>query len=154
MPHTLPPNLAALMTDPRLSLHDGRFHEFTVDTRSSAITIAIDCGDLQVGYRRLTLSFEGASIVPNDLRLLADAVGAQYRPNHWHQGRTVTEVLEHKVADLPGGRFVLRLRLWPFYQFAIEFSGFSCSRFQWRTGGQPARDASRCCLNPTDIPAR
>jgi hypothetical protein len=135
---TLPPDLAALATDPRLSLHDGRFHEFTVDTRSSVITIAIDCGDLQVGYRRLTLTFEGASIVPDDLRLVADAVGAQYRPNHWHHGRTVTEILEHKLAVLPDGRFVLRLRLWPLYQFAIEFTGFSLAEVPLTDRG-PAR---------------
>lgn len=122
---SLPPDLAALATDPRLSLQDGRFHELTVDTRDKTITMVIDCGDLQVGYRRLTLSFEGASIVPDDLQRVAAAVGAEFRANHWHQGRTVTEVHGHKVAVLPDGRFALRLRLWPFYRFAVEFSGFS-----------------------------
>jgi hypothetical protein len=122
---SLPPDLAALTTDPRRSLHDGRFHEFVVDTRKKAITIAIDCGDLQVGYRRLTLSFEGASIVPDDLQRLAAAVGAEFRANHWHRGRTVTEVLDSTVDALPDGRFALRLRLFPFYQFAVEFSEFS-----------------------------
>jgi hypothetical protein len=122
---SLPPDLAALATDPRLSLHDGRFHELNVDTRDKRITMVIDCGDLQVGYRRLTLSFEGASIRPDDLQRVAAAVGAEFRPNHWHRARAVTEVLEHKVDVLPDGRFVLRLRLWPFYRFAVEFSGFS-----------------------------
>lgn len=122
---TVPPDLAALTADPRLSLHHGRFHEVTVDTRDGLITIAIDCGDLQVGYRRLLLAFEGASIVPDDLQRLAEAVGAEFRANHWHQGRTVSEVAGHKVGVLPDGRFVLRLQLWPFYEFAVEFSGFS-----------------------------
>jgi hypothetical protein len=122
---SLPPDLAALATDPRRSLHDGRFHEFVVDSRKKTITIAIDCGDMQIGYRRLTFSFEGASIVPDDLARLADAVGAEFRANHWHRGRSVTEVLESTVGALPDGRFALRIRLFPFYQFAIEFSGFS-----------------------------
>ena len=89
----LPRDLATLATDRRLSLHDGRFDEVVVDTRGQSMTIVIDCGDLQVGYRRLTLVFEEASIVPDDLQLLAAAVGAEFRANHWTQSRTVTEVL-------------------------------------------------------------
>jgi hypothetical protein len=143
---SLPPDLAALATDPRLSLQDGRFREFTVDAHDRAITIAIDCGNLQVGYRRLTLSFEGASIVPDDLQRMAAAVGAEFRANHWDQGRTVTEVLEHTVGALPNGRFVLRLRLWPFYEFAVEFSGFSLIDIPLAARG-PAR-AGRFTLLP------
>jgi hypothetical protein len=121
----LPRDLAALATDPRFDLHDGRFHEVTVDTRAQAVTMVINCGDLQVGYRRLTLSFDRATVVPDDLSRLADAVSAEFRANHWHTGRTVSEIQRQEVGVLPDGRYVLRLRLWPFYKFAIEFSGFS-----------------------------
>lgn len=142
----LPADLAALATDRRLSLHDGRFHEVIVDTSGQSVTIAIDCGDLQVGYRRLTLSFEGASIVPDDLRLLAAAVGAEFRANHWSRGRTVTEVLGQQVGVLPDGRFFLRLRLWPFYRFAVQFSGFSIVEVPISARG-PAR-AGRFTFRP------
>ncbi len=43
----LPPDLAALAADPHFALHDGRFHEVTVDTAVQTVIMAIDCGDLQ-----------------------------------------------------------------------------------------------------------
>ena len=134
----LPHDLAALATDPRFALHDGRFHEVAVDPATQAVTMVIDCGDLQVGYRRLSLSFDGATIVPDDLQRLADAIGAEFRANHWHQRRTVTEIRRQEVDVLPDGRYVLRLRLWPFYKFAIEFSGFSLVEVPMSARG-PAR---------------
>jgi hypothetical protein len=135
---TLPRDLAALATNPHFDLHDGRFHEVVVDTAAQAVIMAIECGDLQVGYRRVSLSFNEATVVPDDLQRLADAVGAEFRANHWHQGRTVTEIRRQEVQLLPDGRYVLRLELWPFYEFAIEFSGFSLAEIPMSTRG-PAR---------------
>jgi hypothetical protein len=134
----LPRELAALATDPHFALHDGRFYEVAVDTASKVVMMAIHCGDLQVGYRRLLLSFNEATVVPDDLQRLADAVGAEFRANHWHQRRTVTEILRQEVDLLPDGRYVLRLELWPFYEFAIEFSGFSLAEVPMSARG-PAR---------------
>jgi len=134
----LPPDLAALATDPHFALHDGRFHEVTVDTAAQTVIMAIDCGDLQVGYRRLSLWFKGARVVPDDLQHLAEAVGAEFRANHWHQRRTVTEIRRQEVHLLPDGRYVLRLELWPFYRFAIEFSAFSLAEVPMSARG-PAR---------------
>jgi hypothetical protein len=121
----LPAALAALATDPRLDLHDGRFREVTVDREAQEIVMVIDCGNLQVGYRRLTLRFDRAAVVPDNLQLLAAAIGAEFRSNHWHQGTSVTEIRVIEVDVLPGRRFVLRLRLWPFHEFAIEFGALS-----------------------------
>lgn len=121
----LPADLAALATDPRLDLHDGRFQEVTVDLEAQEVTMVIDGGDLLVGYHRLTLHFRGTTIVPHNLQRLAAAVGAEFRANHWHQRRTVTEIQAQEIDLLPDGRFVLRLRLWPFHEFAIEFAMFS-----------------------------
>jgi hypothetical protein len=135
---TLPSDLAALATDPRFALHDGRFHQVTVDTTVQTVTMVIDCGDLQVGYRRLSLSFDHATIVPDNLQRLADAIGAEFRANHWHRGRTVTEIRRREVAVLPDGRYILRFWLWPFYKFAIEFSRFSLGEVQMSARG-PAR---------------
>jgi hypothetical protein len=122
---TLPRDMAALATDSRFALHDGRLHEVAVDTAAQQVRMVINCGDLQVGYRRLSLSFDGATIVPDDLQRLAAAIGAEFRANHWHQRRTVTEIRRQEVDVLPDGRYVLRLWLWPFYKFVIKFSGFS-----------------------------
>jgi hypothetical protein len=143
----LPRDLAALATDPRFALQGGRFHEVAVHTTAHAVTIAVDCGDLQVGYRRLSLSFDEATIVPDNLQRLADAVGAEFRANHWHPRRTVTEIRRHEVGVLADGRYVLRLELWPFYKFAIEFSGFSLVEAPMSARG-PAR-AGLFTLNPS-----
>lgn len=121
----LPRELLALATDPRMSLHDGRFRQVVVDRARASLTMTIGCGDLQIGYRELTLTFLDALIVPDDLQRLAAAVGAEFRSNDWHRGRSVTEILDQEVDLLPDGRFALRLRLWPFHEFAVEFSSMS-----------------------------
>jgi hypothetical protein len=121
----LPAALAALATDPRLDLHDGRFREVTVDREAQEIVMVIDCGNVQVGYRRLTLQFDRAAVVPENLYLQAAAIGAEFRSDHWHQGAWVTEIRVIEVDVLPGKRFVLRLRSWPFHEFAIEFGALS-----------------------------
>ena len=121
----LPTLLAALATDSRLDLHDGHFHEVKVNREARTMVMVVDCGNLDVGYRRLTLRFQGAAIAPDNLLLLADAVGAEFRPNDWHREPTVTEIRWVEVDLMPDRRFVLRLRLWPFYQFAIEFNALS-----------------------------
>lgn len=121
----LPPDLLCLATQPRLNLHDARFREVRVDREAAAVDLVADCGDLQVGYRRITLRFESATIVPDNLYLLAEAVGAEFRSNHWHRGRTVTEIRAQEVDLGDDGKFVLRLRLWPFYEFAVEFAAIS-----------------------------
>jgi len=121
----LPADLAALATDPRLEMRTGQIHEVFVDHDTDKIVMTIDCGDLQVGYRRLVLSFDEAAVVPDDLSHLADAIGAYFRPNHWHRHRAVTEIHAQEVDIVSDGRFTLRLRLWPFYAFAIEFAHMS-----------------------------
>jgi hypothetical protein len=78
-----------------------------------------------VGYRRLDLRFAAANIVPDNSELLADAIGAEFRANHWHRHRAVTEIRAVEVDLLAGDRFTLRLRLWPFYEFAVEFGALS-----------------------------
>jgi hypothetical protein len=134
----LPTDLMALTTDPRLNLHDGRFREVIVAPNEMKVAMVIDGGDLEFGYRRVTLQFEGATVVPDNVQLLAEAVGAEFHPNHWHKERQVTEVQDVEVDLLPDGRFSLRLRLRPFYEFAIEFSGFSLAEDPLEARG-PAR---------------
>jgi hypothetical protein len=78
----------------------------------------------------------------DNLSRLADAVGAEFRANDWHQRRTVTEIQKHEVGVLPDGRYALRLQLWPFYKFAIEFSAFSLVEVPRSARGPPERDGS------------
>jgi hypothetical protein len=134
----LPANLVDLATDPRMDLHDGRFRKVQVDRTARAVALVIDCGNLQVGYRRLHLRFDAANVVPDNSQLLAEAIGAEFRANHWHQRRSVTEIRAVEVDLLPGDRFALRLRLWPFYEFAVEFSALSI-RESPLAGRGPAR---------------
>jgi hypothetical protein len=121
----LAPDLAALATDPRSNLHDARFHEVRVDRDRAEVDLIIDGLWDGEGYRRLTLQFDGAAIVPDNLWLLAEAVGAEFRSNTWHRQRKVTEIMAQEVDVLRDGRFVLRLRLSPFYEFGIEFDAMT-----------------------------
>jgi len=130
----LPRDLAMLSSDPRLDLKDGRFREVIVDRAAETVVMTIDCGDLQHGYRRLTLHFLGATVVPDNLALLADAIGAEFRSNHWHS-RTSSEVRAQEVDLVADGRYALRLRLWPFHEFAVECSDFRLEETQLEERG-------------------
>jgi hypothetical protein len=117
----LPHELARLASEPALHLHDARFELVEIDLKAATITIVVNAGDLLVGYRRITLSFSGAKVLPDDVQRLAYAVTATFGPTHWQSGRGVTEILDQEVDVLPSGRYSLALRLWPFHEFAIEF---------------------------------
>jgi hypothetical protein len=121
----LPTALMALATDPRFDLRDGRFRDFRIDRNATSIEMAIDCGNRQVGYRRLTLRFDQAAVIPDNLQLLAEAIGAEFRPNHWHKELSVTEIRAVEVDLLPPARSTLRLLLWPFHEFGIAFGGLA-----------------------------
>jgi hypothetical protein len=121
----LPPPIVALASEPAFHLSGGRIAEMTMNTRSQTIGLSVDVGDAQVGYRRAHIHFSAATIQPDDLRLTADAIGATFRPNHWHP-RATSEVLATEV-DLAGDRYVLRVRLWPFHEFELEFAAITMS---------------------------
>lgn len=96
-----------------------------VDRVAGVVILTIHCGDHKVGYRRLTIRFSGATIVPGNVQLLAYAVGAEFTANHWHDAMTVTDIRACEIdVDVPD-RFVLRMRLWPFHEFAVEFADLS-----------------------------
>ena len=71
------------------------------------------------------LQFFGASIIPDNLQKLSYAVSAEFRPSHWSRQRSVTEIRDQEVDVLPGGRYTLRLGLWPFHEFAVHFDGLA-----------------------------
>jgi hypothetical protein len=115
----LPPDLARLALEPQLNLHDARFERVEIDLDNSTATIVVNAGDLQVGYRQITLAFTGARVVPDNLQLLGYAVRAEFRPSRWSRRRSVTEILAQEFDLLTEGRYTLRLRLWPFHDFVI-----------------------------------
>jgi hypothetical protein len=121
----LPPDLARLALEPELNLHDARFERVEIDLDNSTAIIVVNAGDLQAGYRRITMAFTGASIIPDNLQQLGYAVLAEFRPSKWSRYRSVTEIRAQEVDLVANGRFTLRLRLWPFHEFAVEFDGFS-----------------------------
>jgi hypothetical protein len=119
--HMLTPQLHELATDSRMQLNDGRFELVEVNLPKSVVKIVVECGDQVSGYRRVTLDLVGARVVPDNLHALAAAVGAEFRADHWRKSRSVTEILDQEIDVLPGGRFLLSLALFPFYEFSIEF---------------------------------
>jgi len=129
----LPAALLAVASDPNYDLKDGRFHEAFVDRDAGIVVLTIDCGNLQVGYRRLTLRFEGATIVPDNLQLVAYAIGAEFTPNHWHEDVTVTEIRAYEVDIIRWARFILRMSLWPFHEFAVEAADVTMTEADWPT---------------------
>lgn len=123
----LPDSVRALAQDPRFDLHDAHIVDMTADLARQIVTMVVEAGDVQVGYRRLSLVFEEAAIVPGNLQLLAYAVGAEFRSNHWNSGRSATVIRYQEVDVVDGHRYVLRLRLWPFHEFGVEFATISAT---------------------------
>ncbi len=78
----------------------------------SAITLRFD----GVGFR-------GADGSDGDLQSIAYAIGATYVTDQWGSTRTKIRAQEVDVAE--DGRYLLRLRLWPFHEFEIVFRALS-----------------------------
>src|SRR5689334_13688247 len=108
----------------QFDLHDGRFDRVEMDRTARTVTLIVNCGDLDVGYRRLALTFRGAEIVSRNLRAVAEAVSAEFRGNHWHREGAVTEIVGQTVDALPDGRHRLRLDLDPFGRLTVVFETF------------------------------
>ena len=115
----VPNPIESLQEDAAFSLHDGEIQELTVDRQGRRVHLVVHSGNLQVGYWFLTFEFRDACIVPENYQLLAFAIGARYRSDHW--GNTVTVIRRQELREHED-RFVLRLTLWPFHRFAIDFA--------------------------------
>jgi hypothetical protein len=120
----LPPDLLALATDPELHLHDAEFIEVAVDPPSKRLEMVVRLGNVERSWLRL--AFREADVVPENYQKLGFAIGATYAPNHW--GGVITVILAQEIETLRHGRFVFRLRLWPFHAFSIEFGSMSLER--------------------------
>ncbi len=115
----LPPDLAAFASDPRLNLHDAHIRRIAVDREAGTVVLTVALG--HEGGLRLT--FGDASFIPDNLQAVAYAVGATYTTDRW--GTTRTEILAQEIDVTDEGRYLLRLRLWPFGELGLAFSSFS-----------------------------
>lgn len=122
---SLPAEAQRLATDPSLELRGGRFRKLTVDTSARRVELIVSSGDLRLGYRDVQLAFAAARIIPDDLRTTADAVTAQFGSTHWHPSGAVTEIRDSEIDRQSERRWILRLRLHPFHEFAIVFGQLS-----------------------------
>lgn len=118
---SLPADLRALATEPRLHLHDARFVSVVVDREAETIEMLLALFDDE--GRALRLSFGEAAFVEENLALIAQAVGGSFTTDHWGSTRTIVMAQEVDLAD--DGQFVLRLRLYPFHEFGLTFRSFS-----------------------------
>lgn len=115
----LPPDLSALATEPRLNLHDARFISVLVDREARTIEMHLALDD----DRAVRLHFGGAEFVEENVQAIAFAVCGSFGVTHWGSNRTVIRAQEIELAG--DGRFLLRLRLWPFHEFGLTFSSLS-----------------------------
>jgi hypothetical protein len=139
---SLPPDLRALATEPELNLHDAEFIEVAIDPPTRRVEMVVRLADPERSWLRL--KFRDAEIVPDNYQALAYAIGAVYAQNDWGGVTTVVRALE---VDRSDGRHVIRLRLWPFHEFAIEFGSMSLDRLP--SANQP-RGPGRFVLTGTE----
>lgn len=139
---SLPSDLRALATEPEMNLHDAEFIEVAVDPPSRRIEMVVRLGDANRSW--LALRFHDAEIVPDNYQALGYAIGAVYAENDW--GEVITTVRAQEV-DRSDGRSVLRLRLWPFHEFAIHFGSMSLER---RGSATDPKGPGRFVLTGTD----
>jgi hypothetical protein len=117
---SLPPEVLDLARTPRFDLHDAQFVEVDFNVPAETVRLVADAVTPDGEWHRLSLFFEGASVVPDNFQKIAFALGAEYRATGGF-GPTGTIIHYQEVDRAADGRFVLRLRLWPFYEFEVWF---------------------------------
>ena len=116
----VPSEIIDLARDPRFDLHEAHFVEVDVDVPAATVRLVTDAVTPDGEWHRLSLSFEGASVVPENFQKIAFALGAEYRATGGF-GPAGTIIHYQEVDRAADGRFVLRLRLWPFHEFEVLF---------------------------------
>ena len=124
-----------MATNPRYHLHDAMIRELRVDRDGRTFDMRLRV----VGGIKVRLRFDDADLVGEHLQSLAFALGAQYMS--LHGTATYTEVIAQEVELASLGRFLLRLRLSPFHEFAIEFGSMTLRVVRGKDEGEarPAR---------------
>jgi len=135
MSPALPAEVLDLARNGRFDFHDAQFVEAEVDVPAEKVRLVADAVTPQGEWHRLTLHFEGATVVPENYQKLAFALGALYRTTG-RFGSTGTVIHYQEVDRAPDGRFILRLRLWPFHEFEVWFRRVASTDVP---GDRPAR---------------
>ena len=133
----LPPDLATLATDPALNMHDASVHTMHVDLDRGTLDMVVFLYDrTALIFRFEDFNFRGPGGSEDDLRSIAYAIGATYTADGWNSART--QILAQEVDVAEDGRYALRLRLWPFYEFEILFRAISMTVEQAPPNSEPA----------------
>ena len=110
----------ALARDGQFDLHDAHPVDIDIDVPWRPVRIVADASTPAGEWHRLALLFEGAAVVPDNFQRLAFAVGAAFRKTGPF-GPTTTVIHYQELDIAADGRYVLRLRLWPFHEFEVWF---------------------------------
>ncbi len=111
---SLPPSVATLARE--INLHDGLIHRVLIQPEQKQLELGLRCGDLQVGYFNLDLTYSEVRMDLLDIPFLQGL--AQNRQ---------TEMLYDEV-DLEDDDYVHRLLFWPEGEIAIVFRGLQIVR--------------------------
>jgi hypothetical protein len=96
----LPPTVRTFARE--VNLHDGRFRAVTFAPSTGILELKLRCGDLEVGYFDLDLTYTGVHLPNTALARLAATVN-----------NPTAEILYDEIDLDRQGRFVHRLALWP-----------------------------------------
>ena len=118
-----PDALRRFALEPRYYLHDARIRLAEIDPDGRTIDLTVEVSRNDLGGRRLELHFRNAVVVPPNIQALEMAITAEF---HRDGGSSFTDIIDEEVDHDhdPDRPYVLRLRLWPFHEFAIEFGVF------------------------------
>jgi hypothetical protein len=116
-----PVALRRFAVEPHYYLHDARIQLAALDPDERTIDLTVEVSRQDLGARRLVLHFRDAVVVPPNIRALEMAITAEF---HREGGSTFTDIIDEEIDTAAANRFVLRLRLWPFHEFTIEFGAF------------------------------
>lgn len=117
------------------SLHDARIQRVSYP-RTGPMVVLLRCGDLQVGYRDVELTYHGLSLDESDLRCIHAILA------------TPTEELLYDEFDLAGALVVHRLLFTSLGQVTLVFRDFT-----YRSTAVRSRDFDRGVDDLSGLPA-
>jgi hypothetical protein len=108
------------------NLHDGLIRRAVVDHGVHVLSLALRCGDLQVGYFDVDIQYSGVTLTPQQLQVLARRARDRR-----------TEILADEIDTAADGPFVHRLLFWPDDELEIVFTGLTIEKQD-----QPSREVA------------
>lgn len=133
---TLPVKVQAFARE--VNLHDGLFREVVIDRFKSEVTLRLRCGDLQVGYFDLDVTYQGADLDSIDLAALRAAAEA---PG--------TEILHDELDVHPSGRVIHSIIFSPEHEVSMTFDSMHYTQV-----ARPSRDICLSGAPVLEVPRR